>query len=77
MNKNEAKRRFGVFLKAGVPYTVAGMAIVFAGIWLIKTYFRDNEYVSLMLLGWLAVFWFVYQPMFRRRIEKVKRDLER
>jgi len=74
MNR-DAKQRLGVFMKAGLPFTLAGMVIVFAGLYLLKTYFRESEYLTLFLFGWLALFWFIYQPMFRRRIEKVKRSM--
>jgi uncharacterized membrane protein YfcA len=75
MRNNEAKQRLMVFLKAGLPYTLAGVVIIFAGIWILKHYFEENRHLSLMLFGWLAVFWFVYQPLFRRRIQQVKRKL--
>jgi uncharacterized membrane protein YfcA len=75
MRNNEAKQRLMVFLKAGLPYTLAGVVIIFAGIWILKHYFEENPHLSLMLFGWLAVFWFVYQPLFRRRIQQVKRNL--
>ena len=73
MEKDEAKKRFAVFLKAGLPFTIAGMAVVFGGIWAIKTIFKGSEYLTVLLFVWLGLFWFIYQPMFRKRIEKVKR----
>lgn len=76
MANREAKKRLMVFLKAGLPYTVAGMAVVFAGLYLLKHFFADSEYLTVMLFAWLAVFWLVYQPLFRRRIERVKRGLK-
>jgi hypothetical protein len=75
MEKNEAKKRFTVFLKAGLPFTIAGMAVVFGGLWAIKTIFKGSEYLTVLLFVWLGLFWFIYQPMFRRRIEKVKKEM--
>jgi hypothetical protein len=66
-----------VFLKAGLPFTIAGMLIVFAGLFAVRHLFNGSEYLSLIQLAWLAVFWFIYQPMFKRRIEKVKAQLGR
>ena len=73
MEKNEAKKRFIVFLKAGIPFTIAGMAVVFGGLWAIKTIFKGSEHLTALLFVWLGLFWFIYQPMFGKRIEKVKR----
>ena len=75
MEKNEAKSRFTVFLKAGLPFTIAGMAVVFGGLWAIKTIFKGSEYLTVLLFVWLGLFWFIYQPMFRRRIEKIKKEM--
>ncbi|MBR9980618.1 MAG: hypothetical protein KFF50_06300 [Desulfatitalea sp.] len=75
MQKNDAKQRLMVFIKAGLPYTVVGLVVIFAGIWAIKHLYQDSSHLSLLLFGWLAVFWFVYQPLFRRRIQQVKRKL--
>jgi len=77
MWKKEAKRNFAVFLKAGLPYTVAGMVVVFAGLYSLKHVFEQSRYLTVILFGWLALFWFIYQPLFRRRIQKVKDDLKR
>ena len=66
------KNNFSVFLKAGLPYTVIGMIVVFGGLYLIKGIFSDSEYLTVILFGWLALFWFVYQPLFRKRIKKLK-----
>ncbi len=74
MNK-DAKQRLGVFIKAGLPFTIAGMVIVFAGLYFIKKFFADSAYLTLILFGWLALFWFVYQPLFKRRIENVKKGM--
>ena len=77
MSKKEAKQRFVLLLKAGIPYTVAGMVIVLAGIYLIKTLFAKSKYLTVILFLWLAIFWFVYQPMFKKRMQKVKAQLEK
>jgi uncharacterized membrane protein YfcA len=74
--RDDAKQRLALFFKAGLPYTLAGIVIIFAGIWMIKHYFQDSRHLSLMLFGWLALFWFTYQPLFRRRIQQVKRKLD-
>lgn len=75
MKNNDAKRRFAVFLKAGLPFTVAGMAVVFGGLWAIKSIFKGSDYLTVLLFVWLGLFWFIYQPMFRKRIEKVKKQM--
>ncbi len=75
MKNTDAKRRFAVFLKAGLPFTIAGMAVVFGGLWAIKTIFKGSEYLTVFLFVWLGLFWFIYQPMFRKRIEKVKKQM--
>jgi hypothetical protein len=64
-----------VLLKAGLPFTVIGMLVVFGGLFLLKRYFAQSEHLSIILFGWLAVFWFVYQPLFRQRIQRVKQRL--
>ena len=74
MLKSEAKSNLAVLVKAGIPYTLAGMAIVFAGLYLLKRIFADSEYLVAILFVWLAVFWFVYQPVFRTRMERVRRS---
>jgi hypothetical protein len=73
MSKKEQKQRLTVFLKAGLPYTIIGMALIFSGIYLIKFIFADSEYLTAILFLWLAVFWFVYQPLFRRRIMQIRK----
>jgi uncharacterized membrane protein YfcA len=70
--KKKFDKLTGVVFKVGIPYTIAGMAVVFAGIYALKHFFAQNEYLTIILFMWLAVFWFVYQPLFRRRIEKEK-----
>ncbi|MFH1152369.1 MAG: hypothetical protein V1793_01015 [Pseudomonadota bacterium] len=72
MWKQEAKNNLIVFMKAGLPYTVAGMVIVFSGLYALKKIFFGNEYLVAILFVWLAVFWGIYQPLFRHRIHKVK-----
>ena len=76
MANQDAKKRLMVFLKAGLPYTAAGMIVVFAGLYLLKRFFAQSEYLTILLFGWLAIFWLVYQPLFRKRIEKIKRDMK-
>ena len=72
MWKKEAKNNLALFLKAGLPYTLGGMAIVFLGLYLLKQLFADNEYLTYMLFAWLAVFWFVYQPLFKNKMVSTK-----
>jgi uncharacterized membrane protein YfcA len=72
MKKKFDKKLTGILFKVGIPYTIAGIAVVFAGIYALKHFFAQNEYLTIILFMWLAVFWFVYQPLFRRRIEKEK-----
>lgn len=71
MWKKEASRNLSVFFKAGLPYTLLGMAIIFAGIYALKRIFAGSEYLTAILFVWLALFWMVYQPLFRKRIRKV------
>ena len=75
METREAKKRLVVFLKAGLPFTIIGMVLVLGGLWVLKYLFHGSEYLSLLLFAWLAVFWFIYQPLFRKRIQKVKGQL--
>jgi uncharacterized membrane protein YfcA len=72
MWKKEVKGNLTLFLKAGLPYTLAGMAIIFAGIYLLKQIFATNEYLTLILFAWLAVFWMIYQPLFKNKIAKTR-----
>jgi len=76
MWKKEVKQNLIVFIKAGLPLTLAGMAVVFGGIYGLKQVFSDNEYLMAILFVWLALFWFIYQPLFKNRILKVKNQLE-
>lgn len=75
MWKTEARHNLIVFMKAGLPYTLAGMAVVFGGLYSLKRVFAGNEYLMAILFAWLALFWAVYQPLFKRRILKVKGNL--
>jgi hypothetical protein len=68
MWKQEAKNNLIVFMRAGLPYTLAGMAVVFTGLYGLRVLFADSEYLAAILFAWLAVFWIVYQPLFRRGI---------
>ena len=72
MWKKEAKNNLTLFLKAGLPYTLGGMAIVFLGLYLLKLLFAENEYLTYMLFAWLAVFWMVYQPLFKSKMVSTK-----
>lgn len=71
MWKSDLKRNLGIFLKAGLPFTLAGMAVVFGGIHLLRKLFAGSEYQSTVLFLWLALFWLIYQPLFRRRLRDV------
>ena len=77
MWKKETKRNLTIFVKAGLPFTVIGMIVVFLGLYLLKLFFADSEYLMVILFLWLALFWFIYQPMFRSRIRKVAEKLEK
>lgn len=77
MAASDRKQRFMVFLKAGLPCTLIGMGVVFGGIAGLKHLFRGSEYLTILLFFWLALFWFVYQPLFRKRIRKVKNGMDR
>jgi len=71
----EDKDNLMVFLKAGLPYTFAGAAIIFLGIYALKYFFADNQHLTAIIFVWLALFWFFYQPLFRRKIRLVKERL--
>lgn len=71
MGKDAFKENMRILLKAGLPYTIFGMAIVFAGIYALQRLFAGSDYLTVILFLWLALFWFVYQPLFRNRIRKV------
>ncbi|NOX33025.1 MAG: hypothetical protein GXP56_04715 [Deltaproteobacteria bacterium] len=72
MWKKEVKTNLGLFLKAGLPFTLWGMGIVFLGIWILKQIFAKNEYLMAILFAWLAIFWVIYQPLFKNKIVKIK-----
>ncbi len=74
--KQNIRRNFIVLLKAGLPYTLAGIVAVFGGIWVIRRLFEGHPWQNGLLLLWLALFWFVYQPLFHRRIRQVKKHLK-
>ena len=77
MWKNEAKTNLSLFVKAGLPFTLGGMAIVFTGIWVLKQVFADNQYLMAILFAWLAVFWIIYQPLFKNKIVKIKARMKK
>ncbi len=72
MLNKEAKTNLTVLVKAGIPFTLIGMIIVFAGLYALKKIFAGNEYLVAILFIWLAVFWMIYQPLFRNKIIKIK-----
>ncbi len=74
MWKKEVKTNLSIFVKAGLPYTLGGMAVVFAGLYFIKQIFGENEYLTYILFAWLAIFWLIYQPLFKNQITKTKMD---
>ena len=76
MWKKEAKENLTVFIKAGLPFTIAGMAIVFFGIYFLKHLLAGSEYLPVILFAWLAVFWIIYQPLFKNRIAQIKTDIK-
>jgi drug/metabolite transporter (DMT)-like permease len=69
MWKKEALTNLGLFIKTGLPYTIAGVAIIFAGIYCLKYFFEDSEYLTALLFLWMALFWSIYQPLFRKKIK--------
>lgn len=72
MWKKEAKTNLAILVKAGLPFTILGMAIVFSGIYILKQVFAENEYLVAILFVWLAIFWMIYQPLFKNQIIKTK-----
>lgn len=76
MANKEAKRNLAIFMKAGLPFTLVGMAVVFLGLYIIKRFMAGSEHVNIVLFLWLAVFWFVYQPLFKKRIRNVADNLK-
>lgn len=77
MSGQDVKENLTLLLKAGLPFTIAGMAIVFSGLYLLRRFFAGNEYLTAILFGWLAVFWIIYQPLFKNRIARIKADLRK
>ena len=73
--KPEAKNKMAVFLKVGLPYTIGGALVIFLGIYLLKHLFPESEYLTVMIFIWLALFWLIYQPLFRRKIMAVKKQM--
>jgi uncharacterized membrane protein len=71
MWKTDAKRNIRLFIKAGLPYTLAGIVVIFSGVYALKRIFAGADYLTAVLFIWLALFWLIYQPMFRKRINKV------
>ena len=75
--KQQTKKNWIIFGKAGLPYTLVGMVIVFLGFYLLRRYLGDSEYLSAALLIWFAAFWIVYQTFFRRRVQRVADSLKK
>ena len=71
MAKDAFKKNMRILLKAGLPYTILGMVVVFAGLYGLQRLFAGSGYLTAILFLWLALFWFIYQPLFRNRIRKV------
>lgn len=76
LNKEDRANLF-IFTRAGLPFTLIGMIIVFIGIYFLKSLFADNEYLVAILFVWLALFWSIYQPLFKRRIAQVRNGMNR
>lgn len=72
MWNKDAKNNLVILIKTGLPFTVLGMIIVFLGIYILKQMFAGNEYLVAILFVWLAVFWTIYQPLFKNQIVKIK-----
>lgn len=75
--KQNSKRNLILLAKAGIPLTIIGMLVVFFGIYIVKYFLAGTQYFSIALIGWLAVFWFIYQPIFIRKIRKVDAELKK
>lgn len=69
--EKQDKRNFLGKLKVGIPYTLVGMAVVFGGIYLLKHLFGESDHLLIFMILWVALFWFIYQPLFRRKIRGV------
>jgi hypothetical protein len=52
------------------------MAVVFLGLYLLKRFFSGNEYLTYILFAWLAVFWLVYQPLFKGKMVSIKEKMK-
>ena len=76
MWKKEARKNLTIFIKTGLPYTVAGVVIIFAGIYGLKHFFGESEYLTAMLFLWMALFWFIYQPLFRRKVKRYAQQMD-
>lgn len=76
MHKDD-KNNLMVFLKAGLPYTIAGALIIFLGIYGLKYIFAGSEHLTAIIFIWLALFWFIYQPLFRKKIRTTKEGLDK
>ncbi|MEA2108215.1 MAG: hypothetical protein U9P07_02185 [Pseudomonadota bacterium] len=75
--KQNVRKKLIVLLKVGVPYTIGGVLIIYLGIYLLKRLFPDSDYLTAMIFIWLAFFWFIYQPLFRKKIMGAKKLLEK
>lgn len=75
--KQNSKRNLLLLIKAGIPLTILGMLVVFIGIYIVKHFLAGTQYFSIALIVWLALFWFIYQPIFIRKIRKVDADLKK
>jgi len=73
--RQDAKNNLTIFLKVGIPYTIGGALIIFLGICLLKHLFTDSEYLTTIIFVWLALFWIIYQPLFRNKIKATKKTL--
>lgn len=73
----EDRNNLAVFLKAGLPYTLAGALIIFLGIYALKYIFAGNEHLTAIIFIWLALFWFIYQPLFRKKIRATRERLDK
>lgn len=71
------KQNFRSKLKVSIPYTLVGMAVVFAGIVLLKHFFGENDYLTVFMILWFALFWLIYQPLFRKRIREVDKKTKK
>ena len=76
MWKKEARKNLTIFIKTGLPYTAAGVVIIFAGIYGLKYFLGDSEYLTALLFLWMALFWFIYQPLFRRKVKRYAQQID-